>query len=128
MLIELRDIDKTYKLGEVEVNALQGVSLDIDRGEYVALMGASGSGKTTLMNTLGCLDRPTSGSYLLEGEEVVDMSARPARPLAESKDRFRIPELQFVVAHQRVRERGIAAALRPSACAAASGDSACGNC
>jgi ABC-type lipoprotein export system ATPase subunit len=74
MLIELRDIEKTYTLGEVEVNALRGVSLDIDRGEYVALMGASGSGKTTLMNTLGCLDRPTSGSYMLEGEEVVEMS------------------------------------------------------
>ena len=64
-LIQLRDIRKTYALGEVEVYALQGVSLDIDLGEYVALMGPSGSGKTTLMNTLGCLDHPTSGSYLL---------------------------------------------------------------
>ncbi len=73
-LIQLRDVTKTYLLGEVEVKALRGVSLDIDHGEYVALMGASGSGKTTLMNTLGCLDRPTSGSYLLEGEEVVEMS------------------------------------------------------
>ena len=73
-LIQLRDIRKTYSLGEVEVNALRDVSLDIERGEYVALMGPSGSGKTTLMNTLGCLDHPTSGSYLLEGEEVVDMS------------------------------------------------------
>jgi putative ABC transport system ATP-binding protein len=73
-LIQLRDICKTYTLGEVEVHALRNVSLDIDRGEYVALMGPSGSGKTTLMNTLGCLDRPTSGSYLLEGEEVVAMS------------------------------------------------------
>ncbi len=74
MLIQLREINKTYTLGEVEVNALCGVSLDIDHGEYVALMGASGSGKTTLMNTLGCLDRPTSGSYLLDGLEVVEMS------------------------------------------------------
>jgi ABC-type lipoprotein export system ATPase subunit len=73
-LIELREIHKTYSLGEVEVRALDGVSLSVDRGEYVALMGASGSGKTTLMNTLGCLDRPTRGSYLLEGEEVVAMS------------------------------------------------------
>jgi ABC-type lipoprotein export system ATPase subunit len=73
-LIQLRDIKKTYTVGEVEVRALRSVSLDIDRGEYVALMGPSGSGKTTLMNTLGCLDRPTDGSYLLNGEEVVEMS------------------------------------------------------
>jgi putative ABC transport system ATP-binding protein len=73
-LIELRDIRKTYSIGELDVQALQNVSLDIENGEYVALMGPSGSGKTTLMNTLGCLDRPTEGSYKLEGEEVVQMS------------------------------------------------------
>ena len=77
-LIELRDIRKTYERGEVPVHALDGVSLDIEEGEYVALMGPSGSGKSTLMNTLGCLDRPTSGSYKLEGEEVAAMS-RDAR-------------------------------------------------
>src|SRR2546430_2255596 len=69
-LITLHDICKTYHLGEVDVPVLKGVSLTIDRGEMVALMGASGSGKTTLMNILGCLDRPTSGKYLLDGEEV----------------------------------------------------------
>lgn len=74
MLIELRDIYKVYQLGETEVRALNGVSLDIERGEYAALLGPSGSGKTTLMNTLGCLDRPTSGSYKLDGEEVVTMT------------------------------------------------------
>jgi len=73
-LIELRDIHKTYSLGEATVTALDGVSLDIERGDYVALMGPSGSGKSTLMNTLGCLDRPDEGSYLLDGEEVVGMS------------------------------------------------------
>ncbi|MCX5656604.1 MAG: ABC transporter ATP-binding protein, partial [Planctomycetota bacterium] len=87
-LIQLRDIRKTYVLGEVEVYALQGVSLDIDLGEYVALMGPSGSGKTTLMNTLGCLDHPTSGSYLLEGEEVVDMSGDERARLRNRKIGF----------------------------------------
>ena len=69
-LIELRDVHKTYHLGEVEVNALRGVSLDIAAGEFVALVGPSGSGKSTLMNTLGCLDRPTRGSYQLAGQEI----------------------------------------------------------
>ncbi len=69
-LIELKDIRKTYSLGEVDVPVLKGISLTIDKGEYVALMGASGSGKSTLMNILGCLDRPTSGDYLLDGEEL----------------------------------------------------------
>ena len=73
-LIELRDIKKIYDLGEVKVHALRGATLDIEQGEYASLLGPSGSGKSTLMNTLGCLDRPTSGSYLLGGEEVVKMS------------------------------------------------------
>lgn len=69
-LIELKDIRKTYSLGEIDVPVLKGISLTIGKGEYVALMGASGSGKSTLMNILGCLDRPTSGNYLLDGEEL----------------------------------------------------------
>ena len=69
-LIELKNINKTYFLGEIDVPVLKGISLSIENGEYVALMGASGSGKSTLMNILGCLDRPTSGDYLLDGEEV----------------------------------------------------------
>ena len=77
-LIELRGVFKTYDLGEVKVQALQPTTLNIEQGEFVALVGPSGSGKSTLMNTLGCLDRPTGGSYLLDGEEVVTMS-RDAR-------------------------------------------------
>ena len=73
-LIQLNDVSKTYDLGEVKVHALRQTTLNIERGEYVALIGPSGSGKSTLMNTLGCLDRPTTGSYRLDDEEVVDMT------------------------------------------------------
>jgi putative ABC transport system ATP-binding protein len=69
-LISCQDLSKTYRLGDVEVQALRGISLDIERGEFVAIMGASVSGKTTLMNILGCLDVPTKGRYLLDGREV----------------------------------------------------------
>ncbi len=72
-VIQTLDLTKIYQLGEVEVRALDGVSFTIDRGEVVAIMGPSGSGKSTLMNLLGCLDRPTSGKYTLDGEEVAQL-------------------------------------------------------
>jgi putative ABC transport system ATP-binding protein len=69
-VIQLKEVHKVYITGEVEVHAVRGVTLDICEGEFVALMGASGSGKSTMMNTLGCLDRPTRGTYLLDGTDV----------------------------------------------------------
>jgi len=73
-VIETHDIRKVYKMGEVEVHALRGVSFTIQRGEVISIMGPSGSGKSTLMNTLGCLDRPTAGEYVLDGEPVASLS------------------------------------------------------
>jgi ABC-type lipoprotein export system ATPase subunit len=83
-LIELREIHKTYHMGDIAVPVLKGVSLTVARGERVALMGASGSGKTTLMNLLGCLDRPTSGEYWLDGQEVSLLSGEE-RALVRSR-------------------------------------------
>ena len=73
-LIETNDLWKTYKMGTEEVHALRGVSMAIERGEYVAIMGPSGSGKSTLMNLIGCLDTPTKGTYLLNGKQVSQMN------------------------------------------------------
>src|SRR5215813_7396257 len=73
-LITLDHIHKTYQMGDVEIHALRGVSLHVDRGEFIAIMGASGSGKSTTMNIVGCLDRPSRGHYLLEGQDVSTLS------------------------------------------------------
>jgi putative ABC transport system ATP-binding protein len=73
-VIEARDIKKYYQMGEIEVQALRGVSLQISRGEILSIMGPSGSGKSTLMNILGCLDRPTAGEYVLDGEAVSQLN------------------------------------------------------
>ncbi len=74
MLIDIRNITKVYEMGEQQVQALAGVTVGVERGEYVAIMGPSGSGKSTLMNLIGCLDTPTSGSYVLNGKEVARMT------------------------------------------------------
>lgn len=83
-VVRLVDVHKTYRTGELEVHAVRGVSLDIHRGEFVALMGASGSGKSTLMNILGCLDRPTAGCYVLDA---ADVSALNRDQLADIRNR-----------------------------------------
>jgi len=87
-LIELTGVEKTYQLDQTEVAALRGVWLQISQGEFVAVMGPSGSGKSTLMNTLGCLDRPTEGAYLLDGEEVTGMSPNGRADLRNRKIGF----------------------------------------
>lgn len=89
MLIEIRDMYKTYALGDSTVHALDGVSLDVDYGEFLAIMGHSGSGKSTMLNILGALDTPTSGSYKLDGREVSTMSRNELA-------RFRNQKLGFV--------------------------------
>jgi putative ABC transport system ATP-binding protein len=73
-VITAQNLTKVYKMGEVEVHALRGLSLRIERGEVVSIMGPSGSGKSTLMNIIGCLDRPTSGEYILDGESVANLN------------------------------------------------------
>ena len=84
-VIQLRELVRTYKTGEVEVKAVRGVTLDIHRGEFVAIMGSSGSGKSTLMNTIGCLDKPTSGTYLLDGVAVANLDRKQLAKLRNKK-------------------------------------------
>jgi putative ABC transport system ATP-binding protein len=88
MLVEVNDLTRTYLMGQTEVNALRGVSFVIERGEFVAIMGPSGSGKSTLMHLLGCLDRPTSGAYLLNGTTVENLSDQELSHLRNHKVGF----------------------------------------
>ena len=87
-LIELEDVWKTYSLGEVDVHALRGVSLSVDAGEYVALVGPSGSGKSTLMNIIGCLDRPTRGRYRLAGQDVASLDRNALADIRKNRIGF----------------------------------------
>lgn len=87
-MIELQDVTKTYLMGEIEVHALRGASLRVEKGEWVAIMGPSGSGKSTLMNIIGCLDAPTAGSYQLDGAEVAGMNDKEMASIRNRKIGF----------------------------------------
>jgi putative ABC transport system ATP-binding protein len=85
MVIQLLDLAKTYRTGEVDVKAVRGITLNIHRGEFVAIMGASGSGKSTLMNILGCLDQPSGGTYLLDGVRIAGLNRKQLATLRNRK-------------------------------------------
>src|SRR5512143_2589577 len=87
-LIEIKDLTKVYGVGNVAVQALRGVNATVEQGEFVAIMGSSGSGKSTLMNILGCLDRPTSGTYILDGEDVSRLSKNQLASVRNKKIGF----------------------------------------
>ncbi len=88
MLVEVKDLTRVYKMGETEVHALRGVSFEIERGDYIAIIGPSGSGKSTLMHLLGCLDRPTSGSYVLDSTAIETLSDKELSQLRNRKVGF----------------------------------------
>src|SRR5512136_1584732 len=87
-LIEIKDLTKVYGVGNVAVQALRGINATVKQGEFVAVMGASGSGKSTLMNILGCLDRPTSGTYILDGQDVSRLSKNQLASVRNKKIGF----------------------------------------
>ena len=90
-LIQVENLHKTYHMGDVEVPALRGIDLTIERGEFVAVMGSSGSGKSTFMNMIGCLDRPTAGTYMLDGIDVAKLDSDGLANVRNRRQRKALP-------------------------------------
>jgi putative ABC transport system ATP-binding protein len=118
-MINITDLRKIYQMGDVTVQALQGVSFTINRGEFVAIMGPSGSGKSTLMNMIGCLDTPSSGTYQLDGEEVADLTGNDLSAVRARKLGFVFQQYMLLPRQNALRQvempliyRGISAAER----------------
>src|SRR5437016_14303862 len=101
-LIQIEDVHKYYDLGETRVHALRGVTLQIGRGEFAAIMGASGSGKSTFMNIVGCLDKPSSGRYLLEGIEVSRLTKKELEAIRNRKSGFVFKGINLLSRHTAV--------------------------
>ena len=112
LVIDIENITKHYVMGDETVHALRGVSLQIHRNEYLAIMGPSGSGKSTLMNMLGCLDTPSSGRYEFNGKNVAAMNDDELADDPESRDRFCFSDLQSPAALHQPAQRRAAADLR----------------
>jgi putative ABC transport system ATP-binding protein len=102
-MISVKDLRKTYRMGEIEVPALQGVTFEIERGEFVAIMGPSGSGKSTLMNLIGCLDTPTGGSYVLDGLEVARLAGNALSAVRAQKLGFVFQQYMLLARQSALR-------------------------